>query len=702
MAQVPKTSLKQFKDGPPPVKAADLNQNNEVLRVAINDIDDRVGAVELPGSVNTAKLADGAVTTPKIADGAVSTVKLGAGAVATDRLADAAVTAAKLGPLSVGTTHLQDLAVTSAKIAATAITSDKLEANAVTSSSLADGSVTTNKLSDLGTTTPKLGNDSVTTTKIANGAVTGDKIGTGEVGTTHLADKSVTAGKLADGAVTAAGLNVYTKPETEDIVANALAGGLTPEMVDDIANAISQDINDLKAEVSDNTEDIAELKTAIPPDASTTVKGIVRLESSYSSPSSTTAPNSKALYELYNISLIEKGKPFTNDFNIMLGQGVWRIDVVSFNPAADHSPPGAYSKGILFVSSVNVTAGLTLTQRYVDDTGGIYNRVRTTTAAWTTWVEIGKSWRTERAIELGSSFTTAGSTFIDFHSSGTVNDYDSRIIATDGTSATGNGNLTLQAANIALYGKVVTDGQVWVAKKSAFGDNSGLSLPIGDSDTGFNWVSDGYVEFYSNAIVPVVLKDGQFMFKNTAGIYEVLSTAINDLKQSANDVKVNVANAIVGKGGTANSGMTGAQLATAISALPSLKMSEGTISVPSVILPNVGQTADLPATATVSYNVPAGFPIDKLFVKLSGLTYAYSNGWTNAGMPNGEAFVTVSSGRTLTTRNDNGYGGSFSFTLNSSNMLTITMTTNFISGSRERYYTLAANSLNSIYWWAIG
>ncbi|MMZ45458.1 Phage tail fiber repeat protein [compost metagenome] len=182
------------------------------------------------------------------------------------------------------------------------------------------------------------------------------------------------------------------------------------------------------------------------------------------------------------------------------------------------------------------------------------------------------------SIELRQTATTPGPTFIDFHSSGTGNDYDSRIIAEGGTSAAGNGKLTLQAAIIALFGKVATDGQVWVAQNTQFGSTSGLSLPIGDADTGFNWVQDGNIDFYSNGQIPVALNGGNFVFKNTAGGYEVLSTAINDLKQSVVNGKGAVAGAINGKGGSVSASNTHAELAAAITNLPVKRFASGTFN----------------------------------------------------------------------------------------------------------------------------
>ncbi|WP_311080972.1 phage tail protein [Paenibacillus polymyxa] len=142
-------------------------------------------------------------------------------------------------------------------------------------------------------------------------------------------------------------------------------------------------------------------------EATTTTKGIVKLNEDYKSQSRTTAPNSKALADLYSISLVDKGKPFSTDFNLMLVQGIWRIDVASFNPTTDHSPPGANPKGVLFISSVNVTEGMTLVHLYIDDTGGVYKRIKTVAGVWLPWDGLASKVHTHPASDLPSASTQA-------------------------------------------------------------------------------------------------------------------------------------------------------------------------------------------------------------------------------------------------------------------------------------------------------
>jgi hypothetical protein len=126
------------------------------------------------GSVTSAKLANGAVTTPKIGDGQVTTSKLADGAVTTPKIADGAVTTVKLA----------DGAVTAAKIA--------------------DGTVGTAELADGAVTAPKIANNAVTTAKIADGAVTIQKLSSSSVSDDPVPNTLALRtyqGSLEDGAV---------------------------------------------------------------------------------------------------------------------------------------------------------------------------------------------------------------------------------------------------------------------------------------------------------------------------------------------------------------------------------------------------------------------------------------------------------------------------------------------------------------------
>ncbi|ELW7855764.1 tail fiber domain-containing protein [Escherichia coli] len=69
-------------------------------------------------------------------------------------------------------------------------------------------------------------------------------------------------------------------------------------------------------------------------------------------------------------------------------------------------------------------------------------------------IAIGSNSTTSRGIELGSS-TTAVLTFLDMHSSGTGNDFDVRLFASGGETATGKGTLGIVASTATLNGQQI-------------------------------------------------------------------------------------------------------------------------------------------------------------------------------------------------------------------------------------------------------
>ncbi|UMY55375.1 MULTISPECIES: phage tail protein [Paenibacillus] len=142
-------------------------------------------------------------------------------------------------------------------------------------------------------------------------------------------------------------------------------------------------------------------------EATTTVKGIVRLSADYKSTSSVTVPISKALSDLYGISFVDRGKPFSVDWNFITLPGTHRIDVATLNPTSDHSPPGANPKGVLFVGSVKVEEDIVIVHLYVDETGGIYKRIRTAAGVWVPWDGLASKNHTHSASDLPSASTQA-------------------------------------------------------------------------------------------------------------------------------------------------------------------------------------------------------------------------------------------------------------------------------------------------------
>ena len=175
-------------------------------------------------NVTTDKIANLAVTTGKIADSAVTFVKtnfsdgdipgakLTAASVTATQIANDAVTANELADNAVDTAAIANNAVTGAKIGLDTITADNIATNAVGALELADNAVdtaaiatnavTTAKITNLNITTDKLAANAVTAAKIANDTITATQIAANAVGSSELADNAVDTAAIANSAVT--------------------------------------------------------------------------------------------------------------------------------------------------------------------------------------------------------------------------------------------------------------------------------------------------------------------------------------------------------------------------------------------------------------------------------------------------------------------------------------------------------------------
>lgn len=97
---------------------------------------------DLAGTYPNPLIRNGAVVTSRLADSAVTTPKLGDASVVTSKIADGAVTTPKLGDVSVTTSKLADGAVTTSKLGDTSVTTSKVVDGAITASKLANTTVT--------------------------------------------------------------------------------------------------------------------------------------------------------------------------------------------------------------------------------------------------------------------------------------------------------------------------------------------------------------------------------------------------------------------------------------------------------------------------------------------------------------------------------------------------------------------------------
>jgi hypothetical protein len=80
-----------------------------------------------------------------------------------------------------------------------------------------------------------------------------------------------------------------------------------------------------------------------------------------------------------------------------------------------------------------------------------------------------------------------------------------------------DGRYLTKAADSVVTSRIRMEGataQLFVANQFNTGSNPAIDLAIGDSDTGFNWVSDGILDFYAdNVVVAEMGKAGKWDFK---------------------------------------------------------------------------------------------------------------------------------------------------------------------------------------------
>jgi uncharacterized protein YjbI with pentapeptide repeats len=166
------------------------------------------------GAISTTKLADNAITTIKITDENITTAKIANDAIINAKLADNAVQTENIVDANITTSKLAPISVTPSKMEPgsnnTVLITDNTGAvvwinknsfGAVADMSTIEGLGTTTspfKIKDGGISTIKLADNAVTTLKIYDDAVTTNKIANNSVVTSKIADAAVTNSKIGE------------------------------------------------------------------------------------------------------------------------------------------------------------------------------------------------------------------------------------------------------------------------------------------------------------------------------------------------------------------------------------------------------------------------------------------------------------------------------------------------------------------------
>lgn len=164
-------------------------------------------------AVNNAKIANLAVSTANIIDLAVNNAKIGLLAVGTANIIDASILTAKIGDLQVVTAKIAALAVTNAQIANATINTANIANAQITNALIATAAVNSAQIINATIATADIGNAQITNALIANLAVGTAQIAALAVGSAQIAALAVTSAKIADLNVTTlkiADLNVTT------------------------------------------------------------------------------------------------------------------------------------------------------------------------------------------------------------------------------------------------------------------------------------------------------------------------------------------------------------------------------------------------------------------------------------------------------------------------------------------------------------
>ncbi|WP_355315785.1 pyocin knob domain-containing protein [Paenibacillus sp. p-8] len=367
-------------------------------------------------------------------------------------------------------------------------------------------------------------------------------------------------------------------------------------------------------------DEIANLDPEIP-EGSTTQKGIVQLSSATNSTSETLASTPKAVKAAYDLANSKIGPateiPPNSNLNDYTTEGQYYVPLTAtaatianvpnaeaFNLEVKKHGAGGESRGVIQVFTTYYPTNLRIYER------SLYN------GTWGAWKEVVTSdqtsaWQKYSLTDInGRALNITGQDLNNITTGGFYNGSNLKN-APDSTSwwyveviaHTNNNGYTLQKAYIfnsgvrsmhirkqeggtwgAWYEVAIAGGAIkgglWIAQNTTYGTATGLDLAIGDSDTGFDWVADGQIDFYTNNQVPVRLIGQEFHFKNTSGTYENLAVAIDNLKSSVANGKNDIAAAIRDKGQASQGSDPFATMAAAIRNINTLsKVASGDFNI---------------------------------------------------------------------------------------------------------------------------
>jgi hypothetical protein len=181
---------------------------------------------------------------------------------------------------------------------------------------------------------------------------------------------------------------------------------------------------------------------------------------------------------------------------------------------------------------------------------------------------------TDGGIELGSpSRATAGTPFIDFHSSINSSDYDSRIIASGGTgTTTGTGNLTIVASQFIIQGTATSTST----------SSGALQVRGGVGIGGAAWI--GTTSYVAGS---QILTEANLSGFGVSRIFAGTDTAINTSTGAVTVWNTSTLQTVTGRGATTNNAISITNTTTSctsLSASGTVTVSTTAVTASSIIL----------------------------------------------------------------------------------------------------------------------
>ena len=175
------------------------------------------GGPEDGPQIQSAGIADAAITLQKLANLAVSAAKLQTNAVTNSKIANGAVTSTKIGVNAVNASH----------IASGQVGNSELATNSVSSTKIVNGTITGTKIANSTITGSKIANNTITGSKITTGSITGSKIATNSLTSTQLGTNSVGNSEIQSNAVTLNKSHPTTRNEIVAVAVGNVSDGQT-------------------------------------------------------------------------------------------------------------------------------------------------------------------------------------------------------------------------------------------------------------------------------------------------------------------------------------------------------------------------------------------------------------------------------------------------------------------------------------------